>query len=394
MYLHITAVGHKEWRVNRKTIGDKIGFKMWTKNAASATSDARPTKPGPESSASKSRGTSRKPALGAFVAALILCFGGASTASAAPISLLLSQSAAFGILGHSCGGIQEQAYATGFDATSGLPTGDVYIQTRCGGSGRGGGYHPTTYSAWVGVTWDYTGNAVSWAQLTTAPTVNSTFTATDAYGDQVYNTGTAAFLVVPTPAAPTGVTAVQSGDQFQVSWTPKGANPAAVTSSTLTATPVGSTAPVLTTTVSGSAATGLVGPLQPLTMYQITVATTTIGGTGLASAPISVKTVAATVAPSAPTGVTVVWASLSPSGTTDTLIITWKASVPGNSPVDQYQVGIRGSDAAGTFTQKVSGTTLTASFTVNFVPNWTVAVRAHNAVGWSPWSTHVSVGGL
>jgi hypothetical protein len=328
------------------------------------------------------------------VAALILGFVGASSASAAPASLLLPQSTAFAILGHSCGGIQETAYATGFDPASGNPTGDVYIQTRCGGSGRGGGYHTTTYSAWVAATWDFAVNVVSSAKLASAPTVNPAFTATDVYGDQVYNTGTAAYLVVPAPAAPTGVTAVQSSDQFQVSWTPQGVNPAAVTSSTLTATPVNSTASILTTTVSGSATTGLVGPIQPQTTYQITVVSTSIGGSSPASIPIDATTAAASIAPSAPTGVTAGWASLDPTGATDTLVATWKASVPGDSPVDQYQIGIRGSDGAGTFTQAVSGTTLTASFTVNFVPNWSVIVRAHNAVGWGPWSAPITLGGL
>ena len=60
----------------------------------------------------------------------------ANAASGTPTSLLVPQSIAFSVLGHSCGGIQEQALATGFDATSGYPTGDVYVQTRCGGSGR------------------------------------------------------------------------------------------------------------------------------------------------------------------------------------------------------------------------------------------------------------------
>src|SRR5262249_24208151 len=38
-----------------------------------------------------------------------------------PAKLLLPQSSAFAILGHSCGGIKEQAYVTGFDPTSGYP---------------------------------------------------------------------------------------------------------------------------------------------------------------------------------------------------------------------------------------------------------------------------------
>jgi cysteine-rich repeat protein len=111
-----------------------------------------------------------------------------AAAGAATTSLLVPQSTAFSVLGHSCGGIQEQALATGFDATSGYPVGDVYLQTRCGGSGRGGGYHTTTYSAWVGVMWDYTGAVVSSEVLAAAPTnVDPTFSAVDSFGNQLYN---------------------------------------------------------------------------------------------------------------------------------------------------------------------------------------------------------------
>ena len=311
-----------------------------------------------------------------------------------PLRLLLPQAQAFAILGHSCGGIQEQVYATGFDSITGYPTGNVYIQTRCGGSGRSGGYHVTTYSAWVAVTWNFVGNVISSAALSNAPAVNSTFTATDAYGDIVYNAGTAAYLIVPVPAAPGGVAAVQSGDQFQISWMPNGVNPIAVTSSTLTATPVNSTASILTATVTGSAMTGVIASLQPETTYEITVVNTTIGGSSAASSPISVTTGTATIAPSAPTNVVAHWTILDPTDTTDTLVATWSAAVPGNSPIDQYQITITGSDGAGTFTQTVSGTTLTASFTVNWNPNWTVTVKAHNAVGWGPASAPVTVGGL
>jgi hypothetical protein len=316
---------------------------------------------------------------------------GTSTAAA---SLLLPQSTAFAILGHSCGGIQEKAYATGFDSVSGLPTGDLYIQTRCGGSGRGGGYHTTTYSAWVGATWDFGGNVVSSAKLAAAPTVDPTLTVTDAYGDSLYNINSAAYLVVPAPQAPSAVTAEQSADELQVSWTPNGVNPIAVISSTLTATPDDPTASILTATISGSATTGLIGPLQPRTTYQITVASTTIGGTSPASDPVSVTTAAASVLPSAPTGVVADWATPDPVDTTDTLIVTWSASDPGDSPVDQYQVTITGSDGAGTFTQTVSGTTLEASFAVDYTPDWSVTVSAHNAAGWGPWSDPITLGGL
>jgi hypothetical protein len=42
----------------------------------------------------------------------------------------------------------------------------------------------------------------------------------------------------------------------------------------------------------------------------------------------------------------------------------------------------------------VSGTALTAYFSIDSIPNWTVTVQAHNAVGWGPASTPVTLGGL
>ena len=309
-----------------------------------------------------------------------------------PVSLVLPQGNAFAILGHSCGGIREQVSITGFNPTTGYPTGVVVMATTCSTGGRGS--PPATFSASATVTWDFAGNIVSTTTPATGAGGGSTFTTTDAYGDTIYNSGTAAYLSVPVPAAPTGVTAVQSGDQFQVSWMPTGVNPTAIAASTLTATPVNSAAPVLTATVSGPATTGVIPVLQPRTTYQITVVNTTIGGASAAAVPISVTTDPATIVPSAPVIVTAAWTDLNPTGTTDTLAVTWNASVPGNSPVDAYDVTIVGSDGASTFTQTVSGTTLGTSFTVDFTPNWTVTVRAHNAAGSSPWSASASVGGL
>jgi hypothetical protein len=335
---------------------------------------------------------SRRSTVSALACALTFLVVGVSTGAAAPLSLLLPQSTAFSILGRSCGGIQEQAFATGFDAATGYPSGDVYIQTRCGGSGRGGGYHSTTYSAWVGVGWDFAGNVLSSGRLTAAPTVSATFSATDANGDKLYNTGTAAYLVVPAPGAPTGLSAAQVGDQFHLSWAAAPPNPAVITSSTLTATPVGSTAPILTATVSGSAASGLVGPLQPQTTYQITVASSTAGGSSPASAPITVASAAASVVPSAPTGLHAHWTA--PGYPSDSLAASWAAASPGDSPVDQYQITINGSDGGGTFTQTVAGTTLAATFAVSDIPDWSIQVRAHNTAGWGPWSARSTLGGL
>ena len=309
-----------------------------------------------------------------------------------PVGLLLPQSLAFGILGHSCGGIKEHAYVTGFDPTTGFPTGEVYLSTTCSTGGRGS--RPATFTAWAAVTWDFGGNVISSSALSNTAPVSTTFIANDMHKDAIYNSTTAAYLVVPIPTAPTDVTAVQSDDQFQVSWTVNGVDPVAVTSSIVTATPINSTAPVLTTTVSGPAAGGVISPLQPDTTYQITVVNTSVGGTSPPSTPISVTTSPATIPPSVPTGVTASWSNPDPSGTTDTIVANWQAANPGNSPIDQYLVTITGSDGAGTFTQTVSGTTLTAYFSVDYIPNWSVTVQAHNAAGWGPISSAVHLGGL
>lgn len=308
-----------------------------------------------------------------------------------PTRLVLSQGAATAILGHWCGGIQERVYVTGFDPATGNPIGEVYLSTSCS---TGHGSPPANYSAWAGVTWDLAGNELSSGALTNAVTINANFIASDGLGDTIFNAAEAAYLVVPIPAVPVSVNAVQSGDQFQISWTPNGVNPAAVTSSILTATPINSTAPVLTTTVTGAATTGIIPTLQPQTTYQVSVVNTTIAGYSPVSLPVSVTTEPASIPPSAPTGVAAHWAVIDPTGTNDTLVATWQAAVPGDSPVDQYRITIAGSDSGGTFTQMVSGTTLTAYFSVDFIPNWSVTVQAHNAVGWGPSSSPVTLGGL
>lgn len=236
--------------------------------------------------------------LGAIAAGAI-CAGMASEAQAAPATqLVLSQAAAFSLLGHSCGGIQERVYATGFGA-NGYPTGDVYMQTRCGGSGRGGGYKSTTYSGWASVVWTWLGETRSSTQLQGAAEEDTAFSATDAYGDRVYNAGSAAYLEVgepplQPPAAPAGVSAgvgpFEAGEteylRMTVSWTAAGETAGLITSSTVTATPVNSSAPVLTATASGSWSTAYLSPVQPNTTYRVSVTNTDSEGTSPPSAPL------------------------------------------------------------------------------------------------------------
>lgn len=248
--------------------------------------------------------------------ALLACMGLASAAAAAtPTQLVLSQSDAFSILGHSCGGIQERVYATGF-AASGLPMGDVYMQTSCGGSGRGGGYKTTTYSAWATVTWDWFGDTRSFAKLEGPAGENGSFTAEDTHGDRLRNAGTVAYLEtgeppLQPPAVPTAVTAeassVEVGEEeepvlrFTVGWTSAAETAGLITSSTVTATPVGSTSPVLTSTVNGPGSSAVVEPLQRHTTYRITVTSTDAEGASKASAPIEISSSGSAPPPAAET---------------------------------------------------------------------------------------------
>lgn len=308
-----------------------------------------------------------------------------------PASLLLPQGTAFTIIGYDCGGIQEHVYVTGFDPTTGNPVGEVYLKTTC----SCGKDCSTVHTKWASAMWDLAGNVIAAAALSNAPAVDTNFIATDAYGDTIYNTPTAAYLVVPIPAAPTGVTAVQSDDQLNISWSPNGINPVAITSSKLTATPVGSASSVLTMTVTGTATSGVIETVQPDTTYQITVVDTTVGGASPASTPLSVTTSPATILPSAPTNVVAAWQIPDPSGTNDSITVTWQAGNSGNSPIDEYQIVINGSDGGGTFTNTVSGTTLVTYFnSVDDIPNYSVTVQAHNAAGWGPKSVTVNLGGL
>jgi hypothetical protein len=328
--------------------------------------------------------------IAASASALSIVASSASAAAAAPVQLTLPQSTAFSILGHSCGGIQEQAYATGFDATTGVPLGNVYMKTSCGGSGRGGGYHSTTYSAAASVKWNFSGGVVSYSTVTAAS--NPSFSAFDAHGDEIYNQYNRAYLIVVVPATPTNVADVPAAGQFQVSWTPDPtAPPTLITASTVTATPVGSTAPAVMSTVSGSAATATIGPLQPQTTYQVTVVSTDAAGSSAPSAPITIVTGASATPPGAPTAVAAHWTA--PGSPNDTLVASWTAGTPGDSPTDQYQITITGSDGGGTFTQTLSGSTLGATFAISDGPDWGVRVRAHDAAGWGPWSTQVTLGG-
>jgi hypothetical protein len=227
---------------------------------------------------------------------LLLAPGAAPPAGAATTTqLILPQSQAAKVLGSDCNGISEHAYATGF-ATNGYPTGATHLETTC--IGRYG--HRFTYTAWASDTWTWYGETRSYGKLAEEPVgLSTSFSAEDSHGDRVYNTSTAAYLettappIVP-PEPPMNVTAYayrtgeegESGPQdFSISWTLAPETAGLITSSTVTAKPVGSSAPTLTATVSGAATGVVLGTLEPVTTYLITVTDTDAEGTSLANSP-------------------------------------------------------------------------------------------------------------
>lgn len=233
----------------------------------------------------------------AITAAALVFAVSAGTASASTIRLAMSQNAAFAVLGHWCGGIQEQVYVRGF-AADGYPQGNVFMSTRCGGSGRGGGGHVTTYTATASVVWTWLGE--TWRFGAISGGLEAT-PAEDAHGDKVYNVGSAAYLETGTPpyqppAAPTNVKAyvvlsdVTNTLQMPISWTQDPLRADLLTIQTMRAEPVGgSKAPVLEATRIPYFSEGVLGPVEPGTTYRVTVTQTDAEGTSEPSAPVELK---------------------------------------------------------------------------------------------------------
>lgn len=131
----------------------------------------------------------------ALSAALALSAFFSTSALATDVPLAITQAQAFQELGRSCGGIKINEYAAGFN-TAGLPTADAYLWTRCGGSGRGGGYHSTTYAVWVKLTWDLGGVLVS-AEHEDEPANGGDVLATFSFGGYSERTQTGTFSPAP-----------------------------------------------------------------------------------------------------------------------------------------------------------------------------------------------------
>jgi len=89
--------------------------------------------------------------------AVLACLG---AQAAHADTLTLASPSPYAVIGRQCGTGTTATTATGFSADGFYITGLTSVSTRCGGSGRGGGYHTTTYSG-CGVTrWDLVGRAI------------------------------------------------------------------------------------------------------------------------------------------------------------------------------------------------------------------------------------------
>jgi hypothetical protein len=86
------------------------------------------------------------------------------------------------LLGVSCGGVALSSFVTGFDS-SGIIHGAVYAWTRCGGSGRGGGYQSHTYTSWNSIEWDLYSNYKLLPYDGSLP--NPGFSAVDQWGNYI-----------------------------------------------------------------------------------------------------------------------------------------------------------------------------------------------------------------
>jgi hypothetical protein len=268
--------------VSKRSIGNPLGRRRWGEASVNDESGEQ---------------MRRRAVLGIAATAMFVC-AFASTASASQIRLLMGEGPAFATLGHWCGGIKQAVYVTGF-SSHGYPTGNAHLETSCGGSGRGGGYKVTTYTATASVEWTWFGETRSYGPMSGTLEAKP---AEDAYGDKLFNVGTAAYLEtgappLQPPAPPTNVTAgiglyeVGTSEflRMTVSWAEASETEPLVKYSTITATPVGSGAPVLSTTTSSNYfREAHLEPVQPNTTYRVTVTNTDAEGTSETSAPIEI----------------------------------------------------------------------------------------------------------
>jgi len=88
-----------------------------------------------------------------LIAISLLAMAGAATAAPLPVPYLTAG-------GHWCGGSHPVAYITRFNSDRTI-SGVIHTWTRCGGSGRGGGYQTTLYQSNYSMVWDFFNNVIA-----------------------------------------------------------------------------------------------------------------------------------------------------------------------------------------------------------------------------------------
>ncbi len=303
-----------------------------------------------------------------------------AVAAPSPIALVIPQGTAFGFLGHSCGGIQEQTFATGFDVATGFPDGVSFLSTRCGGSGRGGGYTSTTYSAWVSASWDFTGALLSVSQLSASPTVDPTLVAYDVNGNELYNQSNSAFLLwsptfVPVPRV-TGLSSASgsvgggaaltiSGTGFTnataVSFGPSAATSFTVNSDTsITAVTPPASPGTVDVTVTSAGGTSVAGSADQFTFVPVPVVLSVSPNSGPVTGGTSV-----TIAGTGFTGASLVSFGGTPAGFTVNADSSITATTPVADAADVVDVTVTtlGGTSAISATDQFAYTTVVTPFT-------------------------------
>ncbi len=226
--------------------------------------------------------------LAVAAASTALCGATAAAASATTINLEMSQNAAFNVLGHWCGGIKEKVYETGF-AANGYPQGNVYMETTCGGSGKGGGGGHTTYTGTASVVWTWLGETWKWGPMVGSLEAKP---AEDAHSDKLYSvtpcatgyhTGTCSYLETgeppyQPPAAPGSVTAspYMAGNETEymylaVSWTQDPERLSLLTTQKVRVEPLEGKGSVLEEEVRPYFASVDIGIVEPKERYKVSV---------------------------------------------------------------------------------------------------------------------------
>ena len=112
--------------------------------------------------------------------ALFVLFGGSAAQSD---TLTLASPSPYAVIGRQCGTGTTASTAIGFTPDGYYLTGLTSVSTRCGGSGRGGGYHTTTYSGCGISRWDLVGRLIDITSVAcSAPDASAVFTS-DGYSE-------------------------------------------------------------------------------------------------------------------------------------------------------------------------------------------------------------------